>query len=124
MAAARLADVGARDPHPLVIGRGDQHLLEQIAVAPLQLILLTQGTTRLGDAIGERVANSLELLEPGYARLGKAGWNRGIEPEPGKGLGAKPGELVLEAADLTAQLDAREALIASHSKRREHVSIE
>lgn len=31
---------------------------------------------------------------------------------------------MLEATDLAAQLSAREALIASHSKRRKRVSIE
>ena len=31
---------------------------------------------------------------------------------------------MLEAADLAPQLGAREALVASHSKRRERVSIE
>jgi hypothetical protein len=31
---------------------------------------------------------------------------------------------VLEATDLTAQLSAREALVASHSKRLQRVSIE
>ncbi len=121
---AGLTDVGARDPYPLVLGGRGQHFLEQLAIAGLQFIPLDQGATRLGNAIGEGVANSLELLEPGYARLGKAGRNRRIERQAGKGLGAEAGELVLEAADLAPQLDACEALVTSHSKRRERVSIE
>lgn len=88
MATARLTDVGARDPHPLVISRRRQHLLEQIAIASLQFILLAQSLTRLADAIGKRIANSLELLEPRNSRFRKAGRNRGIEREAGKGLSA------------------------------------
>lgn len=78
----------------------------------------------LGDAIGKRIANPLELLEPGDPRLGEAGGDRGVKGKTGKRLCTEAGELVLEAADLAAQLNAREALVASHSKRRERVSIE
>ncbi len=124
MTAARLANVGAGDPHPLVIRRRRQHPLEQLAVAGLQLVLLEQGATRLSYAIGECVADPLELLEPGHPRLGEAGLDRGIERKTREGLSAEAGELVLEATDLAAQLRAREALVASHSKRRERVSIE
>jgi hypothetical protein len=121
---AGLADVGAGDSHPLVLGRRRQHPLEQLAIARLQLVLPDQGAPGLGNAIGERVANPLELLEPSHPRLGKASRDRGIERETWKGLGAEAGELMLETTDLATQLRAREALIASNSKRRERVSIE
>lgn len=124
MATARLTDVGARDPHPLVISGRRQHPLEQIAVAGLQLVLFAQGVMCLGNAIGKFVANSLQLLEPRDSRFRKAGGDRGVQGKSGKGLSAEPGKLVLEAADLTAQLRTREALVASHSKRRQRVSIE
>jgi hypothetical protein len=104
-------------------GRG-QHFLQQLPIARLQLILLEQGAVSLGDAIGKRVANPLELLEPGNPWLGIAGGNRDVEGKTGKRLRAEAGELVLETANLAAQLSAREALVASHSKRRERVSIE
>jgi hypothetical protein len=124
MTATRLANVSARDPHPLVIRRRRQHPLEQLAVAGLQFVLLDQGAISLGYAIRECVANPLELLEPSHPRLGKAGRDRGIEREAREGLSAEAGELMLEATDLATQLRAREALIASHLKRRERVSIE
>ena len=124
VATTGLADVGARDPHPLVLGRRRQHLLEQIAIARLQLVLLAQGLSRQGDSIGQGVADLLELLETGDTGRGKAGWDPGLERESRKGLSAEAGKLVLEAADLAAQLRAREALVASNSKRRERVSIE
>ncbi len=124
MATARLTDIGARDPHPLVISGRRQHLLEQIAIAGLQFVLFAQGVTCLANAIGKRIANSLELLEPRNPRFRKAGGNRGVEGKSRKGLSAEAGKLVLEAADLAAQLCAREALVAPHSKRRQRVSIE
>jgi hypothetical protein len=124
VAASRLADVGTRDPHPLVLGRRRQHLLEQLAVAGLQFVLLAQGLTSDRDPLGESIANLLQLLEPRYSRHGKAGRDPRIERETREGLGAETGQLVLETADLTAQLSAREALVASHSKRLECVSIE
>ena len=122
--AARLADVGAGDAQPLVLGRGRQHLLEQRAVARLQVVLPLQGLPCRGDAIGERVANPLQVLEAAYARHGRAGRDLCVEGDARKRLGGEIRQLVLEPADLTAQLSAREALVASHSKRREHVSIE
>lgn len=122
--AAGLADVGTRDPHPLVLGRGRQHVLEQLAIAGLQFVLLAQGVVSAGNPIRQGVANLLELLEPGDARHGKAGSDPRVELQTGKGLGAETGKLMLETADLAAQLSTREALIASHSKRRKCVSIE
>jgi hypothetical protein len=124
VAASRLADVGTRDPHPLVLGRRRQHPLKQLAVAGLQLVLLAQGLPSDGDPLGQGIANLLQLLEPGDPGHGETGRNLGVEGETGEGLGAETGQLVLEAADLTAQLSAREALVASHSKCLESVSVE
>ena len=122
--APGLANVGARDPHPLVLGRRRQHVLEQLAVAGLQLVLLAQGVASGGDPIRQGVANLLELLEPGDTGHGKAGGDPGVELKARKGLSTEASQLVLEAADLAAQLSAREALVASHSKRGKCVSIE
>ena len=124
MPAAGLADVGARDPHPLVLGRRRQHLLQQLAVAGLQFILLAQCVTGLADPLGEGVADPLELVQAGDARSGKAGRDPGIEREARKGLGAEAGELMLQPPDLAAQLHARKALVASQMKRSKRVSFE
>ncbi|MBS1884117.1 MAG: hypothetical protein JSS97_14310, partial [Actinobacteria bacterium] len=62
-AAARLADVGAADPHPAVALRRSQHLVEQLAVGLLDQGAPGEGTVRFGDAGGERVAHLLELAE-------------------------------------------------------------
>jgi hypothetical protein len=122
--AARLADIGARDSHPLVLGRRRQHFLEQLAIAGLEFFLLAQGLMGDRDPLGQGIANLLQLLEPGNPGHGETGRNLGVEGEAREGLGAETGQLVLETADLTAQLSAREALVASHSKRLECVSIE
>jgi hypothetical protein len=124
VAAPRLTDVGAGDPQPLVLGRLGQHLLEQLAVARLEFVLLDQGPAGDGDPIGEGVANSLQVLQARHPRHVRAGGHVDVEDDAGKGLGREAGKLVLEAADLAPQLGAREALVASHSKHRECVSIE
>jgi hypothetical protein len=122
--AAGLADVGARDAHPLVLGRRRQHFPQQLAVAGLQLVAPVQRLPGRGDARRERVAHPLELFEPGDARLGVTRGDRRVEREAGEGLGSQAGELMLETTDLTPQLSACEALVASHSQLRERVSIE
>ncbi|HEX3174026.1 MAG TPA: hypothetical protein VHQ43_07395 [Solirubrobacterales bacterium] len=72
VAAARLADVGARDPQPLEVLGPDQHPPQQLAVVGLELLALAQGTARLGDPRGEPVAHFLEGTEVQGARL----WRR------------------------------------------------
>ncbi len=124
VAAAGLADVGAGDPHPLVLLRRREHLLEQIAIARLQLVLATQGATRLGDAVGEGVADALQVLQPRHSRRVRGGGHLGVDGDAREGLRREAPELVLEAADLAPQLGAGEALVAPHPKHRERVSIE
>jgi hypothetical protein len=122
--AARLADVGARDPQPLVLrGRG-QHPPQQLTVAGLEFALFLERDAGGRDPLGKGIAHLLQLLEPGHSRLGEMTRNRGVDRDPGKRLHSKPGELVLEAGDLAPQLGAREALVASNPKHRERVSIE
>ncbi len=122
--ATRFAEVVARDAHPLVVGRRGQHALQQLAVAGLRLRLAAQGSARLGEARRQRVANPLQLGEPGDARLVERGPNASLDPDPGECLRAQVGELPLEMADLTAQLSPCEALVASHSQHAERFSIE
>ncbi len=63
VAAARLAEVGAGDPHPLEVARRGEHPVEQLAVARLQLGALSQCRARVLDPGGEGVADGLELAE-------------------------------------------------------------
>lgn len=91
MATARIAEILARDPHPLVLGGSRQHLLQQVAIASLELLLPLQGIAGLRDPVGKRVANPLELLESGNAGLSNARRDSGVEGEARKSLGAKAG---------------------------------
>lgn len=124
MPAAGLADIGARDPQPLVLGGCRQHAAQQLAVAGLQFALRFERHARGGNPLRERVAHLLQLIEAGYPRLGEMTGNRGVDDDPRKSLDGKARELMLEASDLTPQLGARKTLVASHSKRRERLSIE
>ncbi len=121
MAAARFADVGTGDPHPLVLGRRVEHPLEQLAIASLELLALGQRSSGPGNSLGQRIAHPLELVQPGYPRLGEAAWNLGIDLESRKRLGPQPCQLVLKPADLTPKLGTRKPLIASNSKRSERL---
>lgn len=124
MAAARLADVGTRDSQPLVLPRGCQHATQQLTVAGLEFIPLAERQPRGGDPLGQCVPHLLELIEARDSGLAEVGSDTGVEIQPGKGLGAKAGELMLQAADLAPHLSAREALVASNAKRRKRVSFE
>ena len=117
MAAAGLADVGAADLQPLVLGRRVEHPLEQLAVAGLELGLFAQLDPRLGDPVGERVPNRLQLAEPQHPRLAGAGSYRGIDLDPRKRLGDERRKLRFQPPDLPPQLRSRQPLVATDANR-------
>jgi len=117
VAAARLADVVAGDAQPLVIGGRGQHAPQQLAVLRLQRRLPLQSLASVGDTCRQRVAHPLQLLEAGDARLAEGGRRGGVDADSWKGLREQMGQLYLEAADLTAQLGAGEALVAPRPQR-------
>jgi hypothetical protein len=69
VAATGLADIGARDTQPLVLGRRGEHFPEELAILGLQLASLPQRDPRLPDALRQGIPHSLELVEAGDARL-------------------------------------------------------
>ena len=117
MPAAGLADVRARDPQPPVLGRGLDHATQQLAIARLECLAVPERNARAGDSVGESVPHALELFETGKPRTGRCRGNAGVYFDPRERLRREPRELPLEAADLTAQLGAGEALVAADSKR-------
>jgi hypothetical protein len=123
-AAARLADVAALDLHPLEVLRRRQHLGQQLAVGLLDPLALTQGDAGVGDPFGELVAQALQLPEPEDPRLGGHGGDPIVDLDPAEGGGEVLGELALEAADLTPQLGAGEALVDPDMERVEALSCE
>lgn len=123
-AAAGLADVGAGDPQPLVLGRSAQHLLQQLSVSSLEFGSILQLAAGSADADGERVTDGLEIAEVEHSwRLGE-GADAGVDLDARKGIGEEGSELGFEAADLSPQLDSGEPLVAIDSKRRARVSVE
>ncbi len=122
--ATGLADVFARDPNPLELGGPGDHLLEQRAVAAVEIRSLLVDLLGVGDPRGERIADSLQLAKPDHPRLASASRNLELELQAREGIREESCQLVLQAADLAPQLSACEALIASHPKRCESVSFE
>jgi hypothetical protein len=121
-AAARLSDVGARDPHPLELGRCRQHPLQLLAVGGLDPRLLPQRHPRLADPLGELVAQPLQLTEVEQPRGAGAGADPVLELDSAEGLADEATQLALETGNLTPQLGPREPLIDARVKCLEALS--
>jgi hypothetical protein len=117
MAAARLADIGAGDPHPLEIRRRGQHLPQQLPLSCLCFAALAKRDARLPDPRRQAVAQLLQLPQAEHPRLLRGAGDGGIDPHSREGRDEEACELVLEAADLAPQLSTGKALIAPHPKR-------
>jgi len=124
VAAAGLADVGAGDPHPPVLGGRVEHAPQQLAVLGLELGLIAQGEAGGSDPVGQRVADPLQLPEAGDPGRAARRGDPGVDRDPRKGLGDEATELALEPPDLPAQLSAGEALVAPHPKRNRRIKFE
>jgi hypothetical protein len=109
--AARLADVAAFDLDPLEVRRRRQHLGQQLAVGALEALALVQRHPRVGDPFGQLVAQMLQLAQAEDPRLARQGADPVLDLHPAEAGGEEPGQLALEAPDLTAQLGAGEALV-------------
>lgn len=115
--ATRLAHVGAGDPHPLVLRRGGEHLLEQLAVAGLQLGSLPQPQLGLADSRRQGVADSLQVAKTEGPRLAGDSGDASVKLSAWEGVRDQRAELCFEAADLAAQLRPGEPLVAAYAKR-------
>ncbi len=87
VATTRLADVGAGDPQPLVLGRSAQHPLQQLAIAGLELGPILQPSARFADPGRQRVADGLEIAETQRPRLAREGTDAGVDLDAGEGVG-------------------------------------
>lgn len=121
VAATGLADVGARNPHPLVLGGSVEHPLEQLAIAGLQITALGQGGASPGDPLRQRIPHPLELFQSSHPRRGEATGDLRVNAEPRKSLSAQTRQLMLQPPDLTSKLRARKPLAASNPKRGERL---
>lgn len=111
MAATVQPQILPGDPHPLEVLRRRQHPLHQLAIFVLDAGPLDEGGPRLGDPVGEAIANHLQLAQiqnPG-------GSGKRVDPVRhlgvAKRLAEEPGELGLEPGDLAAQLETCLALV-------------
>src|ERR1700744_2091496 len=110
MAAAGLADVGAADAEPGVLGGCGKHVGEELAIGLLDEGALGESALRVGDAAGERGAHFLERAEAEHAGL-SGGLDRVRDVAPAESLDDKARQLTLEPPDLAAQLGPRKSLV-------------
>ena len=75
-------------------------------------------SARLGDPLGELVAQLLQLAEVEDPRLGGHRGDAVLDLDPAEGLGEEAGELALEMADLAPQLGPGQALVDLDVERR------
>ncbi len=80
VAATGLADVGARDPQPLVLGRGGEHPFQQLAIARLELGALLQLAPHSAYSRRQRVADRLQVAKAQRPRLTRDGTDPGVDP--------------------------------------------
>ena len=116
MTAAGKAEVLARDADPLEVLRGGEHPLDQLAVLVLDPVALDQRLPRLGDAVGQAVADHLQLTEVEHPRPGGEGSDAMRYLGVAESLAEEAGQLGLEAGDLPAQLQPRLALVDRDAK--------
>ena len=70
-----------------MLGRGGQHLLQQLAIAGLELGSILQPVSRDADPGRQRVTDGLEIAETQRPRLPREGADAGIDLDAGEGVG-------------------------------------
>jgi len=111
VAAAVQAEVFAGDADPLVVLGGGEHLPDELVVLVLDPLPLHQRLPRLGSAVGEAVADRLQLAEVEHPRRGGDGLDAVRDLGVAEALADEAGQLRLEPADLATQLQPRVALV-------------
>jgi len=99
MATARLADIGAADPQPAILGGRGDHRRQQLAVGGLDRGALGERGARLADAGGEGIAHLLQPTEIEHPRR-PGGGDPVRDVDPPEPLGDEAGQFELEPADL------------------------
>jgi hypothetical protein len=99
--APGFADVLVIDPDPLVGGRIDGHLLDQLAVLLLDVGDVVEAALDVLEAGGQGVANALELVHREESRPAHSG-NTEVDALARKRRAEQPGERELHRGDLTA----------------------
>jgi hypothetical protein len=123
-AAAGQAELVAGDHHPLELGGGVQHRLQDLAPLALGAGSLGEGPPGFGDPAGQLVAQALGLAEVEDPRLRGDGLHPMADLDPPEALRQQAGQLALQARDLPPQLEARLQLVDGAAELRETVSYE
>jgi hypothetical protein len=108
--AARLADVGVVDTHPLVGGRVGEHRLDQLAVLLLHVADVVEPEPDVFDSRRQTVTHPLELVDgeqPGAAQTG----NREVDALAREGRAEEAPQLQLQGRDLAPKVGPGGALI-------------
>lgn len=115
-ATAGLADIGTRNPDPLVVRRRIKHPSQQLAIVGLDLRLPAERDAGVGDPFRQLVPQPLQLTEPEQSwRAG--GGNPMVELDPAESLADEAAELTLETAHLAPQLNPGKALVDAAVER-------
>jgi hypothetical protein len=123
-AAARQAEFVTGHLHPLEFSRGGQHRIQKLVSLALHHSAVGQGQARIGNPLGQLVAQALDLAEVEEARLGRDGGDPVADMDAAEALGDKAGQLPLQAPYLPPQLKPSKTLVDSGAKPREAVSFE
>lgn len=95
--AAGLADVGAADADPLELGGRIEHFAEQVAILGLDLRPVGESRAGFADALGETVADRLQLTEVEHPRRGGDAVDTVGDLGMAEGLSEERAQLRLEA---------------------------
>ena len=117
MLAAGLADVRIGDAHPLVGGGIAQHVLDELAVARLDLGAVVERAARLVQPVGEVVAELLELAQAQQPRAA-APVDAELDARARVSGDEGGGELGLDLGDLLAKRASGGKLVTLDDERR------
>jgi hypothetical protein len=92
-------------------GRVGDHLLDELAVLLLDRAPAVQLGPRLGEPVGDRVADRLERGDVQHPRPARGG-DAPFDPGAREGRAEEPRQLGLQPGDLAAKVPADEALVA------------
>jgi hypothetical protein len=117
------AEVVARDLQPLVVLGRLEHSLQQRTIVGLEPVAVAQGASGVLHPRRQRIADGLQLAEIERSRARRGRGDTGREGQSRKGLRREGGQLPLQTADLTPQLDSRKRLAAADERRETTISL-
>jgi hypothetical protein len=124
VSAAGNPEVVPGDANPLEVLGSREHPPQQLLVVSLDLRLLRQGSTGIGNPVGKPVADPLQLAEVEGAGGGGHGLDPILDPHPSEPLGHQSREVTLQLPDLPPQLTTSQRLVCLEAKPCGIVSVD